>query len=264
VKKLGIFFLGCLLYAAPKVDLLFSMLKFNYKEYKNSQVLDKDTSNFSDLGGISFSLTDYREKSKFRLDLEYNSGTTNYDGSTWGGTPLKLKKKNVYLFNSKVIGSYLLGEDFTSIGMGKFYFSLGLGYRFWHRGKSDYSGDYNENYKWAYYTIGFDFNDYFEEAVEFSMNIYYHQAISPTMKAYLGSGDTYHLGNTDGYRFEFPLRVYFWDDSGFEIKYIYDYWHIRKSDTQTITFDDGSTVLTYEPESKTRNNYLNIGFFFNF
>ena len=264
MKKLIIFVLFNLFVFASSnnVEILFSTLKFNYKEYQNSKVLDSESSDFSDLPGIDFTFERFFNKNKLNLNFEYNKGSTLYRGSTWGGTPLKHRSKNAYLFNSRIMFGYFLKEDVTDTGKGNFYFTSGIGYRFWNRGKSNYEGDYDEKYKWSYYLIGMNARDYFYN-FSFAINVFYHQAISPKMEASLGSGATYKLGKTDGYRIEIPLKFSLQNNYGIIFKYIYDYWHIRKSDPEEVVID-GKTYSTYEPDSKTKNFYLNLGFFINF
>jgi len=263
MKKVLLVFLGVLVYASNlKIETSFSSLKFNYKEYQGSQVLDRESSDFFDLPGIDLSLYKDFEKYSIKLDVEYNRGSTNYDGSTWGGTPLHYKEKNSYLWNSKLLLGYLLGVDDTSLGYGKLYINAGLGYRFWNRGKSNYAGDYNEQYKWGYYLIGASINENFN-IFDFNINLYYHKAISPTMKSDLGNGNTYNLGSVSGYRFELPFRYHLNKNYGILIKYIYDYWKINKSDIKNVTIGT-SSVPTYEPDSKTKNQYINVGFYYNY
>jgi hypothetical protein len=183
---------------ADSINVSLSSLKFNYKEYDSSaNVLDSRSSSFSDLYGIHIRYTKNIGKFILNPNIEYNRGNTKYNGSTWDGTPLSLTEHNEYLYNINLIGKYNLFEDKTSIGKGKVYMLGGLGYRFDNTGKSDYSGDYDEQYKWAYYMIGGEINDKFNK-FSIGLQAYYQKAINPKMKAYLGSGATYNLGKTDG------------------------------------------------------------------
>jgi hypothetical protein len=243
---------------AANIEMLFSTLKFNYKEYGNSGVLDSESSKFNDIKGIDFSINQYFNKNKITLNLEYNRGETHYNGTTWGGAPLSLTRNNAYLYNTNLIFNYFIFNDKTDFGEGNLYLSGGFGYRYWNRGKSDYSGDYNEKYKWSYYLIGFNANENFSK-IDFDINFYYQRAISPKMDADLFGGITYDLGKTDGYRFEFPIRYHLSKNYGLMAKYIYDYWKINKSTPVII-----NNLITYEPESKTKNQYINIGFYYNF
>jgi len=263
MKRLFLIFFGILIYASNlKIETSISTLKFNYKEYQGSQVLDRESSDLSDLPGIDVTLYKNFDRFNTKLDIEYNRGETEYDGSTWGGTPLNYKEKNVYLLNSRMLIGYLLGEDRTILGNGKLYINGGIGYRLWNRGKSNYIGDYNEKYKWGYYLVGFSINEYFNN-VDFDLNLYYHKAFSPKMKADLGGGVTYNLGDVEGYRFELPFRYHLNKQYGILIKYTYDYWKINKSNVKNIVIS-GTTIPVYEPDSKTKNQYINFGFYYNY
>jgi len=254
MKKILLAGVAISLYASNSVEVMLSSLKFNYKEYVNSTYLDGDSSSFSKMLGLKVSLTQKIKKFKLDEKFEYNRGETHYDGSTWGGTPLSLTKKNVNLLNAKLIASYLMMDDETSLGSGQFYLSAGLGYRRWNRGKSDYVGDYNEKYYWPYYLVGANIDETFGK-VGLGIGYYYHKAINPKMKADLNGGNTYDLGKTSGYRIVVPLKYKIAQNYGVLLEYVYDYWKINKSN-----IIDG----TYEPDSKTKNQYLNMGFYYNF
>jgi hypothetical protein len=245
------------------IDLMGSFLKTNYKEYKNSEVLDSESSKYLDMKGLTLDVyKDFESKNRVVLGIEYNMGSTTYNGSTWGGTPLEFKRKNSYLLNSKILyESFLKTYEYSSY-IEKMYFDLGVGYRYWNRGKSDYAGDYDERYKWPYFIIGFSATETFSK-FDYETSFFYHRAVSPEMDADLGSGATFDLGKTDGYRFELPIRYHLATNYGITFKYTYDYWKIGKSDSESVTFSDGN-YLVYEPDSKTKNQYLNLGIYLNF
>jgi len=248
-----------LIYAGNiQVQTMFSTVKFNYKEYQNSYVFDEEVNNFFDLKGVKFSIYDSFNKFKIGLDTEYHKGSTTYKGQTWDGTPLELNRNNVYLLNVRTFADYLIKSGKTT----KIYIGAGIGYRRWNRGKSDYEGDYDEKYKWKYYLLRLSVN---KDISKFNIgaNISYHRAISPKLKAELGNGVTYDLGVTDGYRIEFPIKYNITKNYGVMMEYAYDYWRINPSSIEYVNLN-GNDVATYEPESKTRNQYLNIGIFYNF
>jgi len=259
MKKLIIASLiGVGLYASTNVELMYSALKFNYKEYSGSGVMDEEKSKFNDLKGINLLISQDINKFKLTFNVEYNKGSTKYTDFTWDGTPLQLTENNAYLYNARFIGGYLLGMDETRLGYGKVYLDGGLGYRFWNRGKSNYAGDYDEKYKWKYWLIGININENFNK-FNFDLNFYYHKAIQPKMNADLYGGTDFKLGTTKGYRIEIPIRYNLAKNYGIMFKYIYDYWKINQSETVT---KDG--VSMYEPDSKTKNQYMDIGLFYKF
>jgi hypothetical protein len=245
------------------IDLMSSFLKTNYKEYQNSSIIDSESSKYLDMAGIRLDIYKYFvNENRIIFGIEYSQGETTYNGSTWDGKPLTLQEKNSYIFNSRIIyEAFLKTYEFTSY-IEKMYFDLGVGYRYWDRGKSDYAGDYDERYKWPYFIVGFSDNEIFSK-FDYGINFFYHRAVLPKMDADLGGGTTFDLGKTDGYRFELPIRYHLATNYGITFKYTYDYWKIGKSDTQNVTFSDGKYVV-HEPDSKTKNQYLNLGIYLNF
>jgi len=257
IKKLLTLILTSSILFSFETEVLFSAIKFNYVEKENGTFLDSETSSYSKYPGIIFSIT---QKSKFfyNIGIEYNKGETTYTGATWGGTLLKLTEKNSFLYNVYSKVGYLLYEDRTNLGIGKIYPVIGIGYRFWNRGKSDYVGDYDEEYSWKYFLIGSVF-DVDMQKYNFGLNIQYQQGIDAKLKAYLFNGLTFQL-KTEGYRIEVPLKIKLDKNYGMALKYMYDYWKITDSSQIII----GTNSVVYEPDSETKNNYLGIGFYYNF
>lgn len=259
MKKFLFIILICIFAFADNLSLSISGLKFNYKEYNKGQVIDSESSKFNDLVGINF-FYQYDINKNYKLDtlIEYNRGKTKYKGATWGGSPLKYNEKNVYLFNTNLNIESLWLTDVTEYAKGDLYLIGGIGYRHWNRGKSNYSGDYNEKYYWSYYRIGLK-EDIFVASFKTSLGFYYHKAINPKMKADLFGKTTFDLGKTYGYRFAFPIIYMLNKNYGIKIKYIYDYWKINKSN---VIVKNGVAMI--EPDSKTRNQYINFGIFYKF
>ena len=260
VKKLLVLTLTSSILFSFETEILFSAIKFNYVEKENGKFLDSETCNYSKYAGIIFSVT---KKSDFfyNIGIEYNKGETTYTGSTWGGTPLKLTKENSFLYNIYSKVGYLLYEDKTNLGTGKIYPVIGIGYRFWNRGKSNYIGDYDEEYSWKYFLIGSIF-DIDMKKYSFGLNIQYQQGIDAKLKAYLFNGLDFKL-KTKGYRIEIPLKIKLDKDYGIALKYIYDYWKVTDSSKEIIGVGNENYIV-YEPNSETKNNYLSIGFYYNF
>ena len=244
-----------------ETEILFSAIKFNYVEKENGKFLNSETCSYSKYPGIIFSIT---EKNEFlyNISIEYNKGETTYIGSTWGGTPLKSISKNSFLYNLSLKIGYLFYEDKTNLGtIGKVYPVIGIGYRFWNRGKSNYIGDYDEEYSWKYFLIGSIF-DIDMSIYSFGLNIQYQQGIDSKLKADLFNGLTFKL-KTKGYKIEVPLKIELYNNYGITLKYVYDYWKVTDSTKEIITVGNENYIV-YEPNSETKNNYLSIGIYYNF
>jgi len=260
-KILILSIVNCILFGTS-LEVSLSGLNFNYKEYMSNDILDSENSLFSDLYGINLRYIKNIKHSDLNLNLEYNRGVTHYKGITWQGSPLSLTENNVYIYNLSIIGNLNLWKNKILKQRRYLYISGGFGYRFWNRGTTTYIDDYNEQYKWLYYLLGVKttlcFNNFVTE-----LQVYYQRAFDPKIKSYLGRKFTYNLAKTDGYRIIVPVRYILKDNYGIVFKYIHDYWKIRKGNTQNIILS-GSSVYIYEPNSRTMNNYLNIGFYYNF
>jgi hypothetical protein len=224
-------------------------VKMDYREYQNGVVIDRDYTKLGKMLGIGI-LYKNNEYSAFRFYIkgEYAAGNSIYDGETWGGTPLNNLQKNTYIYNIE-----------GGVGLHGTYFILG--YRFWDRGKSDYPGDYDEQYYWPYIGIKYTFV-LGNSQMALIPSISYESAINPKLKAQLYGGITYDLGATNGLNLELPF-YYRINDFLLKVYYRYQYWHILPSDIVPIVTNSG-VIYTQEPESKTRNQYFGLGVVYNF
>jgi len=230
---------------ARNIEYYFYNLDMNYKEYENGSFLDGESTDFGDMLGVGIKYSDIY-KFKYFLKAEYAYGKTTYDGSTWAGDPLSLRRKNVYLLNFEG-GIFPYNK----------YFYLSIGYRYWNRGKSDYSGDYNEKYYWKYLGIGYNYAIEFNK-ISIEPELEYQYTFNPKLDLDLGSGGTVNLGKTYGYKAGLKFNYEYSEKISYSMFYRYQYWHISKSDSINITLNN-LVIPIYEPESKTRNQYVGIG-----
>ncbi|MEO2154939.1 MAG: hypothetical protein ABGW69_03980, partial [Nanoarchaeota archaeon] len=235
-----------------ELSIMYSGLKFNYKEYKSSQVLDSETSGFNDLKGIKLSVV----SSKKNINLvyygvfSYLKGNTFYNGATWDGTPVSGKENGVYVYNLRAGIGYKVFEDKTLYGRGNICLKTGIGYRYWNRGTMN-SNEYNEKYKWFYGEVGIGINIDFS-VIGIGTSVYYRRAIDPKLDVDLYGGTKLDLGMTDGYAFLLPVKYKLSKHYGIVTEYEYEYWKIRKSNVVNGI---------YEPESETKNQLFSIGFY---
>jgi hypothetical protein len=144
--------------AQNNLNISFSELKFNYKEYEENKVIDSEANKISDLPGINIKyITPFNNYIFLGLNLEYNKGKTKYSGAYLENNQnVSAEENNVYILNTSAFLkirflNFSNDYEYNNDGM---YFNVGLGYRYWNRGKTDISGDYNEKYKWPYYSVG--------------------------------------------------------------------------------------------------------------
>ena len=244
IKKIVIFF-ATILFAYN--DVYFYNIDLDYREYINGNVIDRDYSKFGELVGVGYKYEHFGTF-KYGINIEYAGGTTHYNGSTWDNKPLNLKQNNVSIFN-------------INAHFGVNYLNLVLGYRYWNRGKSNYEGDYEEDYYWSYFGLRyislFKFNNF-----AFMPEVEYQYAIDPKLDIKLGNNPTIDLGETNGAKIELPLILKY-NNFYFKVFYRYQYWHISKSNTYILKINN-EEVPIFEPESITINQYLGIGLLFKF
>ena len=241
MKKISIF-IAVSLFAMDINPYIFSV-KENYKEYLSGVVIDKDKNSFFDMSGIGIKL----KQNIFKFTLEYAYGNADYNGATQAGEKIKAKEKDVYIINSL----FSIGDPL----------SLDIGYRFWDRGSSNYSGDYEEKYYWSYVGASFNYRFHFKK---FSFNplISYQYAINPKLKILLGNNPTLNLGDTRGYKIELPI-YYNCKSFQFYAFYRYQYWHINASDMYILKINNQQYPI-FEPESETRDQYIGVGLNYKF
>jgi len=251
MKNIILVLMFCFFAYSSNIEYYFYSIDFDYKEYNsNGSYLDGDSSNFGSVKGIGVKYSD-RSLFPFYLKGEYAYGSTHYDGSTWGGTPIRLTRDGVYLFTLE-----------GGIHPFKNPYYLALGYRYWNRGKSDYAGDYDEKYYWPY--LGFGYFYLFKvNKLYLGTDLQYQYALNPKLDVELGSGTTLDLGVTNGLKFQLSGYLKYNKTLMFTVFYRYQYWHIHRSSMSSIVLN-GIKTYVIEPESYTRNQYLGIGVLYKF
>ena len=231
-----------------KVNFYFFLLKEDYREYEGSgtavKLIDRDYSNWGEMKGFGIRGT---WNNFIYGKFEYAYGDTHYVGATWGGEPLENDQTGTWVLNIEG------GVQIPSTG-----FLVGVGYRTWNRGNSGKPGDYDEVYYWPYLQLGYKVDIPIPGVGEFNPELSYQYAISPKMKAYLGSTPTFDLGTVTGYRIELPLTIQLQNNLQFLVFYRYQYWDISGSGPTPATIN-GKEYTLYEPASKTNNHYVGIG-----
>jgi len=241
MKKISLF-IAVFLYA-DNIDYYFFSVKENYKEYYGGYVIDRDYNSFGDLNGIGVKFTKNYYFSELYFITEAAYGISIYNEVYQDGTFITDKQKNVQIYNLKA-------------GVCSRGYLLELGYRFWNRGKSNLEGDYNEQYYWPYIAAGVRYKFKFS-TITIDYYLKYNYAIFPKLKVYLGNNPTLDLGETNGIETQLEINKKINFDYSVGIFYRLSYWHINKSNSKTVTINNQSYQI-FEPESKTKNQYIGI------
>jgi hypothetical protein len=241
-------FLAVISLYAAKINVYTYSLLLNYDEYVNSKRVDGDSSSFGKIVGVGVRYEDKLSYADMFFNFEISGGESTYDGMDMQGNELKTKQKGFSLLD---------GE----IGIGKRYFYVLYGYRRWNRGKSSYEGDYDEVYYWSYFGAMLTYGVKVE-GISFNPSFSIKKAINPTLKVKLGNEPLLELGSTYGYSLNLPVE-YKLDRFSLFMFYKYSYWHIKASNPVPIVLDGGIYPI-YEPESKTKNQYIGFGVSYKF
>ncbi len=236
---------------AKSVEFYAFTVNSSYEEFDSrGNFVDGDYSDYGELNGIGVKLNS-KNGVYYYLKGEFSYGSGTYNGSTWGGVPLIVKKDDVFLLSFE--GGFFPYNT-------PFYISLG--YRYWNRGESGYPGDYNEKYYWPYFGVGYHYLLKFGKFY-FSTDVGYQYALNPLLKAELAGGIVLHLYDTEGLKFE--AEAYFKIEENLMISFMYRYqfWHIGGSASENVLLNS-QNVQVYEPESYTRNQYIGAGVLYKF
>ncbi len=242
-----------------------SSLSFDYNEYDdNGKWLDSETSDFSDIFGVSIALKDrfgrgiFGNTNYMLLKTSYHAGKTKYDGhlQTLGSgslTPYSTKTDETLLQTELRVADEIVKDKLNAS-----YF-VGLGYRNWTRDSSKDQYGYKEIYAWKYWNSGVNVSFKKIGKFDIGLELAYQSAISPEMRAYIYGGLDFELGATNGYRLEMPVRYNFNEKQFIELAGGYDYWKINKSNSVPFS-SGGSSYTAYEPKSETKNKYIDLSF----
>lgn len=234
---------------ADGVSIKTTSLSFDYLETENGTKLDSERNDHGDFTGVEIGYykgldSGYLSKDYFAGKIVYSRGLTRYTGSYVGSGgsygDVVTTTKNVLIESSLEYGRSILITPELSLGG-----QCGILHRAWKR---QLPGN-TEDYEWLGWSGGVRANYKINPTLIVSMLYDYQKAIDPNMYA-SSTSTNYPLGGVDGHKM--TLRSEYQYDRFFVLQfdYVYDYWNIVRSDTINGW---------YEPDSKTKNNYLKIG-----
>lgn len=218
--------------------------------YSEPGVMDEDGL----LHGIRGAYTVHESNSiMWRIGGRFSLGSLDYDGKTWGGTPLTMDTDDFIL---SMRG--LLGRDCT---MKKSVVTpfVGLGYRYWNNDSSGTVGGYEREIKYWYSPIGIETASSTRGNWIWGLQAEYDlfwggKVTSHLSDAIAGLSDTDNnqdFGDGYGLRgslyFKRPKNV----DWPICIEVFIRYWDIEKSDITPLTYYGWLTGYGFEPANDT-------------
>lgn len=242
----------------------FSGLNMNYIEYdSNGAFLDSEKSSLNEIYGVDASLTfPLSQRVNTNLYGSYHSGSTVYNGSTWGGTSVSVTHEDVSIITMEGTIDYDLIKKSNGTPL-SFKVKTGVGYREWDRGLSNHIGDYNEVYSWAYGIIGTSVSYDISKVLNVGFGFDYKKSFYGNMDVNLDSKFKIPLDDIDGMTFTIPVEYKVSKSFSLVTEAKYEIWNIAKSDLTTVRIG-GINASVYEPESETKNTYLGLKAKFSF
>jgi hypothetical protein len=171
-----------------------------YKEFVNGDVLDKDT------GWLNGVYAEYRydlRQAFFRANFDaVGSDDATYDGALQDGTPLTMSTEEL-IYKTELDAGYKL----LNFGRATLTPYLGIGYRWWDRGKDELP-DYKEEYTWWYGVAGANLAVRATDRLLIGLDAVLLWPIDPEMKtdiAGLVDEAEFDIESELGYRVEVPV-----------------------------------------------------------
>ncbi|MDF1591573.1 MAG: hypothetical protein P1P89_08685 [Desulfobacterales bacterium] len=196
--------------------------------------------------------------------LEYAAGSLDYDGSTWGGTPVKADTDD-YLFEIRT----LLGGNIYQ-GKNKVTPFLGFGLRYWNDTIQG-SGGYAREILYLYTPIGFKLTGPVSSKWSWGFSGEYDLFWKGWVTSHLSDADpgyndpenTQSFGDGFGVRISFQFRNHISTRLSWYIEPFFRYWDVGPSDYAILTYYGAPTGLfVYEPENNTLTYGVTFGFGF--
>ena len=233
-----------------------------YLEYEEEDLMEED----GWLYGVVGRYTHHgKNHFMFETSLNYVFGELDYDGQTWGGTPIE-EDTDDWIFEGRV----LLGGDFKIKSSSIITFFTGVGYRYWND-DIDGSGGYEREIEYWYLPIGVEATCASIKNWILGIRVEYDLFLGGSVKSHLS--DVHPSFNDpkvdqdfgDGYGVKASLQIdrKLSKNYGLSIEPYITYWDIDESDTSTLTVYGIPVAYVVEPENETTayGMRLTISFF---
>ena len=200
----------------------------------------------------------------FDCSFEFAAGSLDYDGSTWGGTPVKADTDD-YLFEIRT----LLGGNIYQ-GKNKVTPFLGFGLRYWND-TIQASGGYEREILYLYTPIGIKLAGPLSRKWSWGFSGEYDLFWKGWVTSHLSDADpgyndpenTQSFGDGFGVRVSFQFRNHISTRFSWYIEPFFRYWDVGPSDYAILTYYGAPTgIFVYEPENNTLTYGVTFGFGF--
>jgi len=197
------------------------------------------------------------------LNLEYLFGDLDYDGMTWGGSPVTTDTED-YIYEFRfLIGGNIYTEKYKVTPF------IGFGIRYWNdiiKG----SGGYEREVRYYYSPIGVRIFRSLSKKWSWCLNTEYDlfwggevtNHFSDTNSGFSDFINNQNFGDGHGMRISLKFSNQFTKKLSWFIEPFFRYWYVSESDDSTLFFNGAPVGTVYEPANDTKifGLYLGLGF----
>jgi len=220
--------------------------------YKEPDLMQQKGMMYGIVGSVA-----YHNDIMLKAEGRFSYGQVDYDGATWGGTPVSANNINDYLWEFRG----LVGYDFAVLSSTILTPYIGLGHRYLNDNMQKHSGGYERKSNYIYMPIGLEVVTYLNNGWSWGAAIEYDLFLWGKQKSYLsdllpGLNNVNNKQNR-GYGLRGSVNlVKKGERMSFIVSPFIRYWNIRESKHSAVTFYGAYTGLeVWEPN----NNSTEIG-----
>lgn len=221
--------------------------EISYIEYKEPDIMKEKGMMY----GLVFSYA-YHNQLMLKAEGKIAYGLVDYDGATWGGTPLKISNISDYMLELR----WLAGWDFVIKNSIVITPNIGIGYRYLQDNSQDkYEGGYQRESNYLYIPIGvetladlgqgwflgakaeFDFFCWGRQISYMKDPVYTYDYENEQLRGYGARGSISIEKKGEKY--------------GFLVEPYIKFWNIKESDYAYVTYGGYVVGYTYEPNNES-------------
>ena len=241
-----------------RFEIGLQTMHFDYGEESN---VDWDGYMYGIAGSYNFLA---QNKVMIDVSLEYFYGDLDYDGRTWGGSPLKADTDD-WIVGCRILGGYHFDVK-SKHGFTPF---AGIGYRYWNE-MIHSTGGYEREIEYWYSPIGIKTISPLWNNWRWGISVEYDLFWGGSVKSHFsdvltGYNDPkvdLNFGGGHGFRFSLQFSRKFMKSYILSIEPYIRYWDMDNSEIGTLTLNGVPVALVYEPENDTTacGVFISVGF----
>jgi hypothetical protein len=240
------------LYKGANFDLMAEISSIKYEE---PGLMEEKGMMYGIVGSYA-----YHNDLMLKVEGRFSYGKVDYEGATWGGTPVSANNIGDYLFDFRG----LIGYDFAVLNATALTPYIGFGYRYLNSNSHKDPGFYERKSNYIYIPIGVEAVTNLNNGWSWGAAIEYDFFLWGKQKSYLsdllpGFNDVENRQNK-GYGLRGSINfVKKGEKVGFIIEPFIRYWNIKESKHSALTFYGTYVTDVWEPNNESTEIGCNLG-----